>query len=353
MQARFAGLQLALLAVTTQLWSSEAWAQKPARERPRPTPDEPTVDEMMEELIVPEDEDSDLAWLYSDKVYEPSELGGRPIPAPALPERGEGTPRTWNPAWRRFETGDYVLTGTALATSIGAALIPTSPNRWRGRVGLDESVRKAIGITDYDRGVWARDTSDVLLSFAVTYPLLVDSLIVTYWYRSSEDVATQMALISAEAMSVAAAVQGLSAGLASRERPYVRECGGKVDANLRDCSGRKPYRSFFSGHTSQAFAGASVACSHHIHHRVFGEPFADGFACGTALTVATATGLMRIVGNQHYFTDVAAGATVGLLSGFGIPWLLHYGPLARQNENTGLRVSVIPTPGGLGLGGEF
>lgn len=327
----------------------------PAPEQRMPSPDE--VDAMVERLITAEGTESDLRWLYSDHIYMPSELGGTPIPAPALPRQGEGARRVWNPRWARFGVGNYVLTGGAAAVAMGSALLPTAPGRWSRRNRFDEEVRDAIGIEPYRDTTWARDTSDVLLSVAIGFPFLIDSLVVTYWYRNSHDVALQMALINAEAIAVAMALQGLTAGLASRERPYVRDCGKTISAELSDCDGRKPYRSFFSGHTTMSFASAAVTCSNHARHQVFGNSFADGLTCALAMGNAATVGVMRIVGDQHYATDVLVGAAVGTATGLGIPWLLHYGPLAPVSEPgdkaSSLRWSVMPVANGLGIGGSF
>jgi membrane-associated phospholipid phosphatase len=317
------------------------------------------TDELVGQLLSQggEGQDDDLKWLYSDlEEYSPSGLVGKPIPAPAFPERGEGSRRSWDPSWRRFALGNYILTGAALAIAGGSALIPEAPDRWRGKNGFDESVRDSIGIEDYDGGQWARDVSDVLLAISVMNPLLIDSLVITYWYRRSEDVAAQMALISAEALGVASAFQGVTSGFSSRERPYGRNCGGSLDARLDDCESSKRYRSFFSGHTALSFAGAGVSCSHHLRHRVFGNTAADAVACGVALTGAGVVGTMRVVGDQHYATDVLMGAAVGTLSGLGVPWLLHYGPLARAEAGArapAVRLTLVPMGNGLGVAGKF
>jgi membrane-associated phospholipid phosphatase len=349
------------LAQTVPAGAPDPDAVKPApkAEQDRPaTPDsDPDVDALIEELVKAEPADDDIAWLFSDGSdnAEPTTLAGKPVPAPALPQRGEGSRRAWDRRWRPFGTGNYILTGSALVVGMGASVIPKAPKRWRGQNSFDEGVRDAIGIEDLEGGIWARDGSDLLLSISIAYPLLFDSLIVMYWYRQSHAVAAQMALITAEAVSVAAAVQGVTAGFASRQRPYGRNCGDSIDGELRDCSGRKRYRSFFSGHTAMAFASAGVACSHHAHHRVYGNPTSDGVACGVAFAAAAGTGALRIVGDQHYGTDVLVGAAFGTLSGLGIPWLLHYGPLARNDgpRSSGIRWSVVGVPGGLGLGGKF
>jgi len=317
------------------------------------------TDKLVQELLAEgAPEDDDLRWLYSDlEEYSSSDLVGQPIEARGLPQRGEGAPRKWNPRWRKFGVGNYILTGVGLAIAGGSAAIPAPSNPWTSHVGFDESVRDVLGIEDRQGGQWARDVSDVLMSITLSYPLLVDSLIVTYWYRRSHGVAGQMALITAETLAVAGAIHGLTAGLVGRERPYGRNCGTGIDAEQEDCTQDRRYRSFFSGHTTLTFAAAGVTCSHHAHHDPFGDPVADGIACASAFFAAGVTGAMRIVGDEHYATDVAMGATIGTLTGLGVPWLLHYGPLAEvesETEQAGVvRFAVVPAPNGVGVGGAF
>lgn len=346
--ARGPGLVLFLALV---LGAPAAAAQAPAPSGPPPPP---STDELVEQLLESEakEEQDDLEWLYSEaEEYSPSGLVGRPVPAPQLPQRGEGSPRQWDPRWRRFELGNYVFTGIALGIAFGSALIPATPERWRRKNAFDEDVRDAIAITDYSRGQWGRDVSDVGLSIAITFPLMFDSLIMMHWYRRSSDVAVQMALISTETIAVSAALQGMTAGLASRERPYGRNCGRTIDPDLEHCVQKRRYRSFFSGHTAMSFAAAGATCSNHLRHQVFGEPFADGLTCGLAFVTAGTVGAFRVVGDQHYGSDVATGATVGTLAGLGVPWLLHYGPLARMDGD--VRVRFAPVGQGVGMLGEF
>jgi len=306
---------------------------------------------LAEELLTEDPNASDLVWLYSNAdEYAPSDVTGTPLPAPELPGPGGGSPRTWDPRWHKFSTGNYVLTGVGFGVSLASGLIPPVPSRWRSTNQLDEWGRRTLSPTTYDEGRWAQDVSDVLLSLNIAFPLVVDSLIVAYWYRKSPEVAQQIALISAEAFAVTSMLQGTTAGFASRERPYGRDCGDSIPSELDHCEEDRRYRSFFSGHASVSFTMAATTCSHHLRHDLFGSPLADGLTCGVAVSSAATVAMMRVVGKQHYLTDVMTGALVGTLSGVGVPWLFHYGVGGSAGE---LSLQVDPTGPGLSVGGVF
>ena len=64
--------------------------------------------------------------------------------------------------------------------------------------------------------------------------------------------------------------------------------------------------SFPSGHTAAAFTGATLL-AHEYANRSIWIPIAG-------YTVATATGVMRVLNNRHYVSDVVVGAAIGILS---------------------------------------
>ena len=341
-------------------WSVPLRAQDATDQTPKPkTPEERKDEEhskLVEEILTSEPDAEDLTWLYSRAdEYAPSGLTGEPVPAPGLPKRGEGSPRRWDPRWRKFGVANYVLTGVGFGVNAASSFVPVSPNPWRRSTGLDEWGRRTLSVRAYESGQWAQDLSDALLSLNLAFPLMVDSLVVGYWYRRSPEVAGQTALISLEALAVATMLQGFASAWFERERPYGRDCGKTIPAQSSDCGDNIRYRSFFSGHTSMSFAAAAVSCSHHARHDLFGDPLADGVACGAALGSATTVGMMRIVAMKHYVTDVVMGAAVGTLSGLGVPWLLHYGPLARvePDSTSGLTWGLYPLADGMALGGTF
>jgi membrane-associated phospholipid phosphatase len=59
------------------------------------------------------------------------------------------------------------------------------------------------------------------------------------------------------------------------------------------------------------------------------------------LTLAAATGYLRIAADRHYFTDVLAGAALGAGAGLTVPYLMH-----RE-------VEVVPTRDGVAIAGSW
>lgn len=66
------------------------------------------------------------------------------------------------------------------------------------------------------------------------------------------------------------------------------------------------HASFPSGHTATAFAGATLL-AHEYGHRSVWIPIAG-------YSVAAATGVMRILNNKHYASDVLVGAAIGIVT---------------------------------------
>lgn len=266
-----------------------------------------------------------------------------------------GARLTWRKEWGEVGTRDYAIVGIGISLAIGKHAIGPTFGKRQGGMLFDEDVRDALRMENLAGERFARDVSDVLLTSAVSYPFF-DSLVVAGWYRGSPEVARQMAWINAEAMALTAGLQGVTNIIAGRERPFGRRCGDGKPEEGRDCDSNDRYYSFFSGHTSQAFTAAGLVCIHHAYLPLYGGGFADGGICALGMLTAAATGALRIVGDQHYFTDVAVGAVVGTLSGVGLPWLLFYrhGPtVTSEAPNTELTLQLIPTPSGLTLLGRF
>lgn len=240
-------------------------------------------------------------------------------------QRGpRGAPVTWNPAWPKFRTGEWIATAAGLLTLGASRILPQRTNHWQGGILFDEDARDVLRVGGVSGRRWARDASDIGLFTMESWPYF-DAFVVTAWYRDSPEVAWQQGLITAEVLAVTAGMQSIVASLAARERPYGRRCGSEgLPEDSRDCDSRDRYFSFYSGHSSQAFAGAAVNCMHHMYVPLYGGGLGDALACAGGFTIAATTALMRVGTDVHYTTDVAVGALMGTATGLFLPWFLHY-----------------------------
>jgi membrane-associated phospholipid phosphatase len=78
-------------------------------------------------------------------------------------------------------------------------------------------------------------------------------------------------------------------------------------------------RSFPSGHTSSAFAGAMFASE--VYARLHPHDDARHWVRAGSLGLAALTGYFRVRAGKHFPTDVLAGAAIGTLIGWAIPKL--------------------------------
>jgi membrane-associated phospholipid phosphatase len=67
------------------------------------------------------------------------------------------------------------------------------------------------------------------------------------------------------------------------------------------------HNSWPSGHTATAFVGATIL------HKEYGLTRSPWYSIG-GYTLATATGVMRVLNNRHWISDVLSGAGIGILS---------------------------------------
>lgn len=73
--------------------------------------------------------------------------------------------------------------------------------------------------------------------------------------------------------------------------------------------------SFPSGHTAQAFAGATIFCDEFATH--------DPWLKAGVYTGAAAVGFLRLLNNRHWASDVIAGAGFGMLSAKLSEWIVE------------------------------
>lgn len=275
----------------------------------------------------------------------------RADPPAAPPPRQER--RAFDPSWQpEIGFADFLVTGTAVSVAVAAAITPPRHEHVTAHDAFDEHVRDTLRLPNVEDRYDVRDASDVGISLLVTWPFLVDGLVTAYYLREDFELAKKMAVVTAEVLAVNAAVQGVTNTIVSRERPFGRDCATGPLRPTADCEDVVRYRSFFSGHSSNAFASAATICIWHMKLGLLGPP-GDALTCAGAYGVAAATATFRIMGDMHYATDVLTGAAIGSVLGFGLP-LLHGRTRAGADARSGgLHVRLVPVGVGVGIGGEL
>lgn len=224
---------------------------------------------------------------------------------------------------------DGVVTGIAAVGTLTLAALkdPLAPTscRWCTPPGFDGDLAKSLAWGNRDL---ASTTSDVLQvamgAGALGYALLDGHR------RGDLEAGAANALLITEATSLALLVDQTVKYAVGRSRPYAWLAGnhpGDRDANL----------SFFSGHTTFAFAVAASTSTLLLEQHAPGAVAVSA----TAFALAGATGYLRLAAQQHYLTDVLAGAAVGTAVGWAVPHFFH----APRSDGKGLQLA--PAAGGV------
>ncbi len=143
-------------------------------------------------------------------------------------------------------------------------------------------------------------------------------------------------LLATQAYITGAAVETVTKFLSGRTRPSYYPSGtepeprflGPFSKTAVTTSGKKLYSAFPSGHTTVAFAAATVFALEYKDKPII--PI-------IAYSAATMIGLSRITENKHWATDVFVGVALGYLSGKQVVNNYHrYSKLKapRQKKNT-------------------
>lgn len=136
-----------------------------------------------------------------------------------------------------------------------------------------------------------------------------------------------LGLHSVESIVVANVIGVSVKMLAGRQRPYVDTNNPSSFQFLRGFTSDK-FRSFPSGHTITSFAFASTV----TRESQFWWPHATWYVGTAFYGGATLVGLSRIYNNQHWASDVMAGAAIGTLVGLKVVKYTHSHPGNRIDD---------------------
>ncbi len=223
---------------------------------------------------------------------------------------------------------DLPVTIAATAAWVGSELAKPKLGPDACRVcepnALDAAVRNAV--------VWrnpaaARHASDALVFAVIPAGMMANQLLSARgegdWQAGFVDV-----LLVAEAAAIAQDLNQLVKFTVARERPFVHY-GDPARPHEPDDD-----VSFYSGHTTFAFALASSAGMVSTLRGYKSAPW----VWGAGMTLAAGAGWLRMGGDMHWFSDVLVGAAVGTAVGAGLPWLLH----RDRDGDSGASASASP-----------
>jgi membrane-associated phospholipid phosphatase len=223
-----------------------------------------------------------------------------------------------------------LVTGTALvlwgATAVQRATDDLDRCRWCDAGPFDEWARSTLR---WDDPGAAGNASDVGL-YGVTFGSAAAVALLAAREGDRREVIEDVFLV----LAAVALADGLTRGVqhaVGRVRPFASDS----EPPHRD----RELRSFFSGHASRSFAAAAAATQ---VTRLRGRR-GSAWVAVVAFTAAAATGWLRVAADQHWATDVLAGAAAGAAVGWAVP------TLALRPAAGGPSARVLPAPGGIAI----
>lgn len=210
---------------------------------------------------------------------------------------------------------DIGLTAGLIAVGLIPPLLfdADEDQRWDHEVfDFDERVRGR-----YSRG--ARRVSDATLIATVAAPVIGLA-----GRQCFDREFGRSMLLYGETLAASFALTTITKLLVQRPRPFAYSTHPTVQGYAAEAGDDLVY-SFFSGHSSMAFAAAvsgSYLFASSVTGSSAGSRAARGAGWGLQLTLASFTAGLRVRGGAHYPTDVATGALVGVTVGLAVP-LLH------------------------------
>ena len=194
--------------------------------------------------------------------------------------------------------------------------------------------RFAVNLRENNKGV--ANVSKFITNFGGTYEIYTLAGFFAYGLIFNTQKEKTTTALATQAYLTAGAVQVLTKFISGEQRPnYIDPLTGKNGPIFhgpfyrfkKDAHGNKvdrsAYSSFPSGHTTAAFAAATVYAMEYKNH---------GLIPILSYSAATLIGLSRLTENKHWSSDIFVGAVLGYLSG-------------RQVVNNYHRFSKIKQPG--------
>jgi hypothetical protein len=169
---------------------------------------------------------------------------------------------------------------------------------------IQQNIKK---LTDSSKSI--TKTSDYITRFGGTYEAYTLIALGAYGYIFKNEKVKTTTLLATQSYLTAGVIETVLKELTKRERPYYIEPGstqprGKFHGPFYHSA--QDFKSFPSGHTTAAFAAATVYAMEYRKSIII--PI-------ISYTAASLVGISRVTENKHWATDVILGATLGYLCG--------------------------------------
>lgn len=204
-------------------------------------------------------------------------------------------------------TAPFSLT-TNQALWLGAGTLSTA-----GLIAIDNDLDRAVRNLKRDHE-WINTANPIVTELGGSYGLIGLGVFTGYSFLADDAKAKETSLMAVEAFALSGLWVQVAKHLAGRERPFIsyeysHKPGGEWHGPLAQWLDDEhlpssAYSSFPSGHTTTAFALATV----------FAEQYSDSpLVPIIAYTTASIVGVSRMIENRHWASDVFVGACLGHL----------------------------------------
>jgi membrane-associated phospholipid phosphatase len=178
----------------------------------------------------------------------------------------------------------------------------------------DEPIQKfALNLRNHNPSL--QNVSKYVTNFGGVYEAYILGGLGAYGFVFKNDKMQTTTLLATQAYITGGAIESVLKFLTGRQRPYFTDSTrvqaeptfhGPLYKTPLDANGKRTNSSFPSGHTTVAFAAATVFAMEYRN-----KPLVPILA----YSAATLIGLSRITENKHWATDVLSGAAIGYLTG--------------------------------------
>jgi membrane-associated phospholipid phosphatase len=203
-----------------------------------------------------------------------------------------------------------------------------------GAVALADEPIQRFALRQRNSSPALRNVSSYVTNFGGLYEVYTLSALGAYGFIFKVDKVKTTTLLATQAYITGGLVESVLKTITGRQRPYATDqtlveaeptFHGPFYKGVQDANGKKLNSSFPSGHTTVAFAAATVFALEYKN-----KPFIPILA----YSAATLIGLSRITENKHWATDVLVGAALGFVTGRQVVNNYHrYAKLKAPQQN--------------------